>query len=82
MGQTGKPTCIMPESERNLKPIKQKLRGFVEDGTAVSVPNHVDSLIKSATSASNLVSYRGSRSRLINIGFDVPGLGAMAVSHL
>ncbi len=47
---------VRNSAERNLKPIKNKLRGVMEDATIVSVPNHVEALIKQATSPSNLVS--------------------------
>jgi hypothetical protein len=44
-------------ADRNLHPIREKLRGYVigQEGTA-TVTNQVDSLIKSATSSQNLVS--------------------------
>lgn len=47
---------IRNSADRNLKPIKAKLRGIIGDGTVVSVPNQVEALIKEATDPSNLVS--------------------------
>ncbi|WVR00046.1 hypothetical protein IAU59_007188 [Kwoniella sp. CBS 9459] len=41
-------------ADKNLKPIKAKLRGIMEEGTVVSVPSQVEVLIKQATSPSNL----------------------------
>ncbi|WRT68452.1 uncharacterized protein IL334_005428 [Kwoniella shivajii] len=41
-------------ADRNLRPIKAKLRGIMEEGTVVSVPSQVEALIKEATSPANL----------------------------
>ncbi|KAL7422782.1 hypothetical protein Q5752_002077 [Cryptotrichosporon argae] len=41
---------VRNSADRNLRPIKQKLRGIVGDGTTATVPNQVDTLIKEATS--------------------------------
>ena len=46
-------------ADRNLKPIRAKLKGVVND-TVVTVPNQVDSLIKDAVSEKNLgLMYQG-----------------------
>ncbi|WVR07527.1 hypothetical protein IAU60_004569 [Kwoniella sp. DSM 27419] len=41
-------------ADKNLKPIKSKLRGIMAEGTVMTVPNQVESLIKQATSPANL----------------------------
>ncbi|WWD19107.1 hypothetical protein CI109_103565 [Kwoniella shandongensis] len=45
---------IRSSADRNLRPIKAKLRGIMEEGTIVSVPSQVEALIKQATSPSFL----------------------------
>nr|XP_019011517.1 uncharacterized protein I206_03617 [Kwoniella pini CBS 10737]OCF50298.1 hypothetical protein I206_03617 [Kwoniella pini CBS 10737] len=45
---------IKASADRNLKPIKAKLRGIRVDGTVLSVPSQVEALIKEATSQANL----------------------------
>ncbi|WVO13494.1 hypothetical protein L204_101114 [Cryptococcus depauperatus] len=41
---------IRNSADRNLQPIKRKLRGIMDEGTIVSIPSQVDALIKQATS--------------------------------
>lgn len=51
---------IRNSADKNLRPIRQKLKGNMEEGPVVSVPNQVDRLIKQATSTSNLAQmYQG-----------------------
>ena len=69
---------IRSSADKNLKPIKNKLRGVMEDATTISVINHVESLIKQATSPNNLAS-RHRPAQLTNAGPHVSGMGAMAV---
>ncbi|WVW85570.1 hypothetical protein I302_107608 [Kwoniella bestiolae CBS 10118] len=45
---------IKASADRNLKPIKAKLRGVMEESTGQSVPSQVEALIKEATSPTNL----------------------------
>ncbi|KAK8854747.1 hypothetical protein IAR55_003486 [Kwoniella newhampshirensis] len=45
---------IRSSADRNLRPIKAKLRGIMEEGAIVSVPSQVEALIKQATSPSFL----------------------------
>ncbi|WVF72847.1 hypothetical protein IAT40_007665 [Kwoniella sp. CBS 6097] len=45
---------VKASADKNLKPIKAKLRGILEEGTVVSVPSQVEVLIKQATSPTNL----------------------------
>lgn len=49
------PRDIRSNADKNLHPIKRKLRGVMNEGTVVSVPNQVETLIKEATSPRNLV---------------------------
>ncbi len=46
---------IRVSADRNLNPIKRKLRGVMEEGSVVTVPNQVEALIKQATSPAHLV---------------------------
>ena len=46
---------VRNSAERNLRPIKNKLRGLTEEGIIISVPNHVEALIKQAMSPAHLV---------------------------
>lgn len=48
-------TQIRSSADRNLRPIRAKLRGMINEGNVVSVPNQVDALIKEATSTTCLV---------------------------
>ncbi|XAO25645.1 hypothetical protein I312_104473 [Cryptococcus bacillisporus CA1280] len=48
------PRDIRSNADKNLHPIKRKLRGVMNEGTVVSVPNQVETLIKEATSPRNL----------------------------
>lgn len=73
---------IRSSADRNLAPIRAKLRGQSEiNGMVNSVPRQVDMLIKEATSASNLVSclFACCRSGLMT-GRDVSRLGAISVT--
>ncbi|WWC90661.1 uncharacterized protein L201_005597 [Kwoniella dendrophila CBS 6074] len=45
---------IKASADRNLKPIKAKLLGIMDEGAIVSVPSQVEALIKEATSPANL----------------------------
>ncbi|OCF42201.1 serine/threonine-protein kinase ATR [Kwoniella heveanensis CBS 569] len=45
---------VKASADKNMKPIKAKLRGIMEEGTVVSVPSQVEVLIKQATSPANL----------------------------
>ncbi|KIR51714.1 serine/threonine-protein kinase ATR [Cryptococcus gattii Ru294] len=49
------PRDIRSNADKNLHPIKRKLRGVMNEGTVVSVPNQVETLIKEATSPRNLL---------------------------
>jgi len=72
---------IRSSAERNLRPIRQKLRGVMEDVEVVSVPNHVEFLIQQATSPQNLVSDRD-LAELMDVGPHVPRLGCVVVKSL
>ncbi|OCF57218.1 hypothetical protein L486_04674 [Kwoniella mangroviensis CBS 10435] len=54
IGRSKSERDIKASADRNLKPIKAKLRGIMEEGTVVSVPSQVEALIKEATSLTNL----------------------------
>jgi len=51
---------IRASADRNLKPIKTKLKGMSDDGLVSTVPNHVETLIQQATTPKNLaLMYQG-----------------------
>ncbi|WWD02632.1 hypothetical protein V865_000672 [Kwoniella europaea PYCC6329] len=54
IGRSKSERDIKASADRNLKPIKAKLRGIMEEGTVLSVPSQVEALIKEATSLTNL----------------------------
>nr|ODO02228.1 serine/threonine-protein kinase ATR [Cryptococcus depauperatus CBS 7855] len=50
IGRSKSDKDIRNSADRNLQPIKRKLRGIMDEGTIVSIPSQVDALIKQATS--------------------------------